>query len=165
MRPINTSANEANPRSPSTAREALIAEALGDVARLIDRLEALRPAMDQARQMLTKADKDLAARVVAFEDRMVAITEKAKTVTVEHVARRTHEIAHHSKLDQVQAMKEAARALFNTEFGDTLNGLVRSLQPLIGRLNRPWEPWLTHIATAAVSSASTAVLVWLWLHR
>ena len=35
---------------PSTAREALIAEALGDVARLIDRVEALTPAMDKARQ-------------------------------------------------------------------------------------------------------------------
>ena len=54
MTPARTAVSQ--PRL-STAREALIAEALGDVARLIDRLEALRPAMDQARLVLTQADK------------------------------------------------------------------------------------------------------------
>lgn len=160
MNPAKTSVSQ--PRL-STAREALIAEALGDVARLIDRLEALMPAMDQARLVLTQADKDLSSRAVAFENRMMTITENLKTVTVDHVVRRTNEIAYQSKLDQTQAMKEAARALFNTEFGDTLNGLVGSLRLLIERLDRPWEPWLTHAATAAVSSVSTAVVVWLLL--
>ena len=147
----------------STAREALIAEALGDVARLIDRLEALMPAMDQARLVLSKADKDLSSRAVTFENRMVTITENLKTVTVNHVVSRTNEIAYQSKLEQTKAMKEAALALFNTQFADTLNGLVGSLRPLIERLDRPWEPWFTHAATAAVSSVSTAVVVWLLL--
>lgn len=35
---------------PSTAKEALIAEALGEVATLIDRVEAVAPVMNSSRQ-------------------------------------------------------------------------------------------------------------------
>jgi hypothetical protein len=150
---------------PSTAREALMIEALGDMATLMDRVEASTAALDQTRLGLVKANNELAARVTAFESRMAAITENAKTVAVEHIARRTSEIAQRSNRDQAQAMKEAARDLFNTEFGATLNGLVMSLRPLIKRFDQPWQSWLVHCATAAVSSALSGLLVWLWLHR
>jgi len=150
---------------PSTAREALMIEALGDMATLMDRVEASMVALEQTRLGLVKASHELAARVTAFESRMAAITETAKTVAVEHIARRTSEIAQRSNRDQAQAMKEAARALFNTEFGATLNGFVTSLRPLVKRFDQPWQSWLAHCATAAVSSALSGLLVWLWLHR
>ncbi|MGS0757537.1 hypothetical protein ACVBEH_24545, partial [Roseateles sp. GG27B] len=59
----------------------------------------------------------------------------------------------------------AARTLFATEFGATLNGLIRSLQPLGERLKRPWDHWLMHAATAALSSATTWALALLWWHK
>ena len=39
---------------PTTAREALVAEAIGDVARLLDRVESLVPLLD--RTLLTPAE-------------------------------------------------------------------------------------------------------------
>lgn len=44
---------------PTTTREALIAEALGDMAQLVDRIEALAPAMDETRRALAQASADL----------------------------------------------------------------------------------------------------------
>ena len=149
---------------PSTAREALIAEALGDVARLIDRVEALTPAMDRARQALAQANAQWVHRVIGFEGRMAAITENAKTKAIEHIARRTDEVARRSLDQQTLAMTEAARALFNAELGQALQRITTSLQPLVERVERPWELWLTYAATAAAASAATwAVTIYLLL--
>ena len=143
-------------------------EALGDLARLMDRMEALAPSLDQARRGLLKANADLADRTVAFEGRMAAISENAKAVVVDHILRRTQEIARRSALDQTRTMQEAVRALFNTEFGatlSTLDTLLGPLRQLIERMDRPWDPWLMHVATATVSSAATAIGLWLCLHK
>lgn len=154
--------------SPSTAREALIAEALGDVASLIDRVEALTPAMDESRQALARANAELVHSVVGFEGRMAAITENAKTKAVEHIARRTDEVARRSLDQQTQAMTQTARALFNAEIGPALRRIVTSLQPLlerVERIERPWDLWLTHAATAAAASAATWALAVYWLAK
>ena len=52
--------------NPSTAREALIVETLGEVAALIDRVEAVAPSMDASRQTLVQASAELASAVAAF---------------------------------------------------------------------------------------------------
>ena len=149
---------------PSTAREALIAEVIGDIAQLLDRVEALTPAMDGARQALVQASAELAGQVEAFEGRMFALTEHAKMLTVKHVVRRTDEVARLSLDMQKRAMEDAARDLFKGEVEPTLQRLVVPLQQLVQRLDRPWDGWFTHAATAVAACAITlAVLAFLWL--
>jgi hypothetical protein len=143
---------------PSTAREALIVEALGEVAALIDRVEAVAPAMEAARQALVRATAELASQVLAFENRMTAVTENAKVQAVRHIARRTDEVARSSLDAQTRAMEEAARTLFRTEVGPALQRLVMPLRQLVDRVERPWERWLTHAATAVAASFATCLL-------
>ena len=148
---------------PNTMREALIVEAIGEVAALVDRVEAVAPSMDAARQALVQAGVELVGQVVAFESRMTAITENAKVEAVKHVARRTDELARRSVDAQTRAMEGAAQALFRAEVGPALQRIVIPLQHLAARGARPWECWLTHAATAALASAVTWVLaVYLW---
>jgi hypothetical protein len=151
---------------PSTAREALLIEALGDVAALLDRVEAVAPALDASRGALIQASTDLAGQVAAFESRMAAITENAKVQAVRHIARRTDEIARGSAETQTRAMEEAARMLFRTELGPALQRLALPLQHLADlaqRGARPWQHWLTHAATAVGASALTwALAAWWW---
>jgi hypothetical protein len=149
--------------APGTAREALIAEAIGDVVALLDRLETVAPSMEASRQALVQARVELAIQVVAFEERMTAITENAKVQAVKHIARRTDEAAR-SLLDmQTRAMEEAAQTLFRAEVAPALQQLVRPLQHLASRAGHPWACWLTHAATAALASAVTwALSVYLW---
>jgi hypothetical protein len=149
--------------APGTAREALIAEAIGDVVALLDRLETVAPSMDASRQALVQARLELAIQVVAFEERMTAITENAKMQAVKHIARRTDEAARGLLDMQTRAMEEAARTLFKAEVAPALQRLVRPLQHLASRTGHPWACWLTHAATAAVSSAVTwALAAYLW---
>jgi hypothetical protein len=145
--------------NPSTVREALIVEAIGEVARLIDRVQAMATSVDSTRQALEQAGANLGIQLVAFEHRMSAISENAKVQAVKHIARRADEVARNSLDRQTRAMEEAARALFSTEVGPALQRLIFPLQHLADRVERPWEAWLTHAATAAVASAVTWFLV------
>ena len=150
----------------SSAREALIAETLGDMAGLLDRVEAVAPALDASRMALINATTELTGRVTAFESRMVGITENAKTQAVKHIARRTDEITRVSAEAQTRAMEEAAKMLFRTEVGPALQRVAMPLQHLADLAHRdahPWQHWLTHAATALVASGLTwAAAAWLW---
>ena len=151
---------------PSSAREAFIAETLGEVAVLLDRAEAVVPALDASRLALINASTELAGQVTAFESRMAGIAENAKVQAVKHIARRTDELARSSLDAQTRAMEEAARMLFRTEVGPALQRVAMPLQHLADlahRGARPWDRWLTHVATAAVASALCwALAAWLW---
>jgi hypothetical protein len=150
----------------SSAREALIAETLGEMAALLDRVEAVAPALDASRLALINASTELAGQVTAFESRMAGITENAKMQAVKHIARRTEGITRVSAEAQTRAMEEAARMLFRTEVGPALQRVAMPLQHLADLAHRgahPWQHWLTHAATAAAASAVTwALAAWLW---
>ena len=143
---------------PGTAREALIAEAIGDVARLLDRAEALQRAMLESSQALVEARAQLADQLAAFEIHVAALTEKAKVQAVKHILVRTDEAARRSVDTQTRAMAEAAHTLFKAEIEPALERLAMPLQRLVRKVDRPWEQWLTHAATAGVASVATWVL-------
>lgn len=144
---------------PTTAREALIAEALGDVAQLVDRVEALAPAMDETRQALDQASAGLARQAETFERKMSALAENAQTQAVRHIARRTDALTRESMDTQSQAMADAARALFATEIHPALQHLALPLRQMVARLDRPWLTWLSHAATAVVASLLTSAVI------
>lgn len=150
---------------PSTTREALIVEALGDAAKLIRQVEALAPALDQSRRALADAHCGLAGQLATFEAQVTALTEKAKVQAVRHILARTDEAARRSVDLQARAMADAARVAFGAEVGASLQRLQSSVKPLLERQGRGWEAWLTHAAAAATASAITwTVAVLLWTH-
>jgi ABC-type transporter Mla subunit MlaD len=144
---------------PTTAREALIAEALGDVAQLVDRVEALGPAMDEARRALDRASAGLSRQAEAFERRVTALAENAQSQAVRHIARQTDALTRQSMDTQTRAMAEAARALFAAEIRPALQHLSLPLRQTVARLDRPWLTWLSHSATAVVASVITGAVI------
>lgn len=145
----------------STAREALIVEAIGDVAGLLDRVEALMPAIDASRHAAADAGAQLAAGLEALEDRMAAVTETARTQVVQHIVQRTEEAARRAQEVQSRAIAEAAREVFRVEVERSLQQLATVVQAASLRTPPAWEAWLTHAATAVTASAGTWLLmVW-----
>ena len=144
---------------PSTTREALLVEALGEAAKLIRQVEALAPALDQSRQALADAHSGLQGQLAAFESQVAALTEKAKVQAVKHILARTDEAARRSVELQARAMADAARVAFGGELGATLQRLQQSsIPPLAERRGWCWVQWLTHAAAAATASAVTWAL-------
>jgi hypothetical protein len=143
---------------PSTIREALIVEALGEAAMLIRQVEALAPVLDESRQTLADAHSGLASQLTVFEAQVMALTEKAKVQAVKHILARTDEAARRSVELQGQAMADAARVAFGAEFGATLRRLQQSWPPPTKRPEWRWEQWLISLAAALVASAVTWVV-------
>ena len=146
----------------TTAREALI----GDIAELLDRAEALIPAMADSREKLADAANQLAAYVEPFKTHMVGVAGEAGKAAVEHIYRRTNEIAAESLRTQTQAMNEAARTIIDKEIGPPLRQLAASLHVLIERTRRPqWETWATYAATGTVSATLALSIAVFFLHK
>lgn len=143
---------------PSTAREALIAETIGELGRLLDRAEAVQAAMAQSRQGLLDAHAQLAQQLA----QVAAITEHAKVQAVKHILARADEAARRTVEAQTRAMSEAAQALFRTEIEPAIQRLTAPLESLVRRQSQRAD-WLTQVATAVVSSTLTwLVAAWLW---
>ena len=140
---------------PSTAREALIVEALGEVARLLEQVESLESSMEVGRLALANASEDLVERLKDFDAGMASIAMRVQASAVDHIIKRTGKAASESLESQARAMNAAARLAFSGQFESNLARLTASLQQVIHRVDRPWDLWLTHAATAGVSAAIT----------
>jgi len=150
---------------PSTTREALIAEALDDAAKLLRQVEALAPALDRSRQALADVHSGLAGQLAAFETQVTALTEKAKVQAVKHILARTDEAARRSVELQARAMADAARVALGAELGATRQRLQSAAQRQAEPQRRRWERWLTHVAAAATASAVTWTVAVMLLAR
>ena len=143
---------------PSSAREALIVEAIGDVARLIDQAQALTAAMESKQLELVRADAQLSAQLDAFGARIASLSERAKVEVVRHVARQAEELNRRANSAQVAAMRDAAQGLFRSEFQAGFDRLAVLLQLLVDRVNRPWVLWATNAGTALLAATVTWVV-------
>jgi uncharacterized protein (DUF885 family) len=144
--------------APTTAREALVVEAIGDAGRLLDRLEQLLPALEGARLALTNADTALVERIDALEARMVSITATTTTESVEHLTRQARLMAVRAVESQRVAMAHVARRLFSQEVEPALARLTAALERQVERLGRRGQQWPWHVATALAASMATWVV-------
>ena len=151
---------------PRTTREALIAEALGDLGRLIDQAQALIPAMNEARQAVIVAHDRLLQQAAdqrsTFELQIGKLSEKAKTQVVTHIVARADEACRRTVQKQTSEMRDALRALLAAEIDLAMQRLAVPLRLLKERKSGAYDLWLTHLAAAATASALTWVLMpWL----
>ena len=79
--------------SPRTAREALIAEMLGDLDLLLDRVEALPALVASAEERLTSTVTALDNAGDKYRMAITAFTEQAKTELSEYLDRKTIEVS------------------------------------------------------------------------
>lgn len=100
---------------PSTAKEALIAEALGDMAALIARVETLAPELQASRQALVLSHKELVNEVAIFKTQMTQVIGFAKVQTAKHIGQSADEAAKKLIAIQTESMKSAGRELFRAE--------------------------------------------------
>lgn len=140
---------------PGSAREALIAEALGDVATLLDRLDRLVPMLTASHAELARSGDRLSAQLTGFEARINAVSVTARTQVVDHIVRRTEEAARRARAENTKALEDAARAVLRDELGRW-----PAPQPTASGARVRWGTWLSHAATAAVASALTWAIAW-----
>ena len=135
----------------TTAREALIVEVIGDVDKLIKRVEALTPAMNASERKLSAAAEQLGGCLEPLQAQLREDIIRNQNAAVNHVRRLNGEIAAHSTQDQILAMRAAARRIIEEDVKPELRDLASTLRVLIERTRRPqWETWATYAATGTL---------------
>jgi hypothetical protein len=153
-------------RSPTTAREALVAELMGDMAKLLDRVDTLAPAVDDARRKMTAAAQALAAGVAPFKARMAGIAAETRKSAVAHIVSSANRASAELIEIQTRAMLDLSKAIVDKEVGPPLRRLASNLEQLVQRTRRPWwESWVNYAATAILSAIVSAMFVFYVVHR
>ncbi|MCE9661012.1 MAG: hypothetical protein K8R60_20985 [Burkholderiales bacterium] len=145
----------------TTAREALIVEVIGDVNELITRVEALKPAMSTSHRKLSDAAIKLGGCVEPITTYVRDDIVRNRNAAIEHVRKRTGEIAAESMQEQILAMRQAARAIIEADVRPELRQLSSALHVLVERTRRPqWETWATYAATGTLPTILAVGLTW-----
>jgi hypothetical protein len=138
---------------PTDFREALIAEALGDFVKVLDRIDAVKPTLDRSCSDLKITADRLLGNIDPFQKRIVAMALQTQERTLEHIAQRATLVVRNTAVEQIAAMQESARRIFKDEVGPSLERVARQLREANLREQPSWKALLTH-AAAAVSAAS-----------
>ncbi|MCC5617912.1 hypothetical protein LC605_23070 [Nostoc sp. CHAB 5836] len=142
-----------------TAREALVLEALGDIAGLLDRVDALAAQLSATGDKVTQASERLQSQAAAMEPRMAQLAEHAQGVAAKHIARSTREILHSAAESERHSMAAFASALFHSELYPTLHSLQQAATACAERRGGlqvyGWACAASALASAILSSALT----------
>ena len=111
--------------------------------------------MEVGRLELANAGARLDSRLRAFELGTASVAQQVQVKAIEHIIRRTGKATSDSIELQARAINAAARLAFSAEADSNLARLDHTLQRVLHRVDRPWDLWVTHAATAAVSAALT----------
>jgi len=153
----------------STAREALIIEAIGEVARLIRQVEALAPDMQETCHALARTDAKLHDTLAGFESRLTAISERAKTQAVQHLETQMNASANQVVVRLCGALASAAQQAFQDQVGTTVKGqqaVLQDLRILLQGLAKQraerWIWWATHVSATCLGSLLTLTTLSMW---
>lgn len=147
--------------APRTTREALIAEMLGDLDKLLDRVEALPAAVAAAEQSITGTVTALNEAGDKYRMAVTAFNEQAKADLSEYLDLKTTQIATKTVEEQRAALQDAARAAFRSEASDKAASLGLALGEAAKEFRRSMSMRLMeHAITALLASGITAGFVY-----
>jgi len=147
---------------PSDTREVLIAEALGDFVKVLDRIDAVKPTLEKSCSDLKFTADRLLGNIEPFQKRIVTMALETQNRTLGHIAEQANLVARNTVVEQTAAMQESARRIFRDEVGPSLDRVAGQLREANLRVRPSWQGWLTH-AAAAVSAASWMCVLMVYL--
>ena len=145
--------------SANTAREALIAEALGEMGTLLDRLEALVPAMDELGQTAWRAHEKLIERINRFDNQVQNSINEAESEALRRILRHAEDITRKSLATHATAMTTTARELFRTEFDPATVRVLAQMQEFAQRRTSSRMVWIYCLMAFCAGANLMALLV------
>jgi len=148
-----------NDLAPLSAREALLAEALGDAAALLDRIDAVVLALNAAATTANDACANIDAKAVAFDASIAALVDASKRHLVGHVATKTAELTRVAGETQLKAIRAELHALIRSELAASLEQARRSSSAGVAHRDLRCT-WWAHMATAVCASTIAGAIVY-----
>ena len=147
---------------PSDTREVLIAEALGDFIKVLDRIDAVKPMLEKSCSDLRFTADRLLCNIEPFQKRIVGMALETQDRTLRHIAEQANLVARNTAVEEIAAMQASTRRIFKDEVVPPLERIAGQLREANLREQPTWTAWLTH-AAAAVSAASCTYVLMVYL--
>ena len=148
--------------TPTTAREALLADAIGELGQMVVQVQELVGTMESTRSAIATAQVQLAQQIDEFqatnESQLRALVDGAKTHVVKHIAAHAEAAATRTAEAQIRAIRDAAQACFQSEVDRAVVRLAGQLRGIGQPQTGASERWLVPIAAAALASALTWIV-------
>jgi len=144
---------------PSDTREVLIAEALGDFATLLARIDAVTPTLAQTCDRMEFMADTLLGSVEPFTKRVATMACETQNRAVAKIAEQAKVVARNTVDEQISAMQQSARRVFNDEVVPPLHRIAGELRQAKLEARPGWEAWLTHSAAAVTGAWCAGVLL------
>lgn len=127
--------------APHNVREAVLVEALGDLLALMDRADALIPALEEGRKTLHQAATRLSRQVTDFESRMDTASEQMKAAMCKHMALWSEHLMAEALRVHIPALRQAAKAVLAEEIQPAIQTVQLCAQRLEASRRRRWWQW------------------------
>lgn len=148
--------------TPRTAREALIAEMLGEMEELLVRVEKLPAVLEDAEKKVANTVAALEGAGDKYRQALTAFNEEAKVELTSYLERKAAEIASKTAEEQRAALQDEARRAFRSEVSDKASVLGSMLEKAAREVRQSTGSRLAEYAiTAFIASATTAGLIYM----
>lgn len=145
---------------PSTVREAVAAQVLGEVDDLVLRLENVARTVQGQEASSEASAAALLDAADRFKGAVTQFSEQATSSVRASVERHAHEVVTQTRADAASAMQEAARQAWRTSALDEADRLSQRLRGLAQHI-KPMPVWqrLGESALGGLAGASLVVLI------
>ena len=144
---------------PSDTREVLIAEALGDFATLLARIDAVKPTLEKSCSDLNLTADRLLDNIEPFQKRIVEMAFDTQNRANTHIAEQANRVMRKTAVEQIAAMQESARRIFKDEVIPPLRQVAGELRQAKLGTHPAWATLLTHSAAAVMGAWCAGVLL------
>lgn len=147
---------------PGRARELLLVEALGDAAKLFDRVEGLISALDLTSQGLERASVKFETRAEDVEKYLTVIGNQVMVKTVEHIVTRADEVGRKLNSSLTHDMRTVAHELFENELQTALFHLGKFIEARTAHLHSRREVWINIVAFCCGALLTMSLVMYFW---
>lgn len=143
----------------SDTREVLIAEALGDFVKVLDRIEAVTPSLENSCSRLELTADRLLVNIEPFQKRIIEMALETQNRADAHIVEQANRVMRKTVVEQTAAMQESARRIVMDEVVPSLDRVAGQVREANLREQPTWTTWLTHAAAAVSAASCTCVLM------
>ena len=149
---------------PRTAREALIAEMLGDLDGLLARIEAIPAFIDTSEERFINTITALDKAGDKYRLTIAEFTELAKADLAEYLDRKTIEVSLKSAEDQRVVLQKVTQDIFRSEVSNQITKLNLVINDAAKQIRYSrWSRFIEYAITALISSGFTVGLLYVFL--
>ncbi|OYT92246.1 MAG: hypothetical protein CFE43_09175 [Burkholderiales bacterium PBB3] len=142
-----------------------MAEAIGELGCVLDKAEALLPAITEVTRLQSEATSQLSNQLGNLEAQINALTDRVKLYALKYLLTQMEEHAARTMQAQTLTMCQAIGARVSLELDREMKQLAQAIhqhQSQVSNSSNWWRLLFGFLSAAATGAVAGALVTWLW---